>query len=125
MMTNAMTMDNSNLFQQSKHQILSWNCNSFYSKHEQIKLLEREFNASIMCFQEKRINQGETLKLRGYSSITKANSSRQGGVGILIKNGLIYEEINLKTELQVAAARIYTLVSQLLWLHCIHLLLRI
>lgn len=105
--TNARTTDNSNIFNQSKHQILSWNCNSFYNKHEQIKLLVNEFNPSIMCFQEIRINQGESLKLRGYSSVLKANSSRQGGVGLLIKDGIIYDEIKLKTELQVAAARIH------------------
>lgn len=105
--TNAMTTDNSYIFKQSKHQILSWNCNSFYNKHEQIKIIESEFDASIMCFQEIRINPDESLKLRGYSAVIKPKSSRQGGVGILIKDGIIYDEINLKTELQVAAARIH------------------
>lgn len=87
-------------------QILVWNCNGFYNKHEQIKLICKKYNPNILCFQEIRINPGSSLKLRGYSSVFKANSSRQGGVGILIKEGLIYEEILLDSELQAVAIKV-------------------
>lgn len=102
-------IDNSlnNNIRKQNQQILIWNCNGFYNKHKQIKLLNCNFNANILCLQETRINKEDTLKLRGFSSIIKANSTRQGGVGILVKDGIIYDPINLTTDLQAVAIKAY------------------
>lgn len=90
-----------------------WNANGFFCHYEEFKRLVSYYDPIITCIQETRFRHGSSPSLRGYEvfhtgeDLERAN----GGVAILVKNGISAKELQLHTQLQAVAVRVVMQVS--------------
>ena len=109
-MTSKRTMNNINQATKSL-KIGHWNCNSISTK----KLLFNKFlhdnYFDIFCLNETKCKPDEKLSFVNYNSIQKNRNNRGGGVAILIKNHIPFNQISNfdQLNLELIAIQIKTL----------------
>lgn len=89
--------------------ILTWNCNGFFTPLPDLQLLIEEYNPKIIALQETHLQLTKSVSLRNYTIYNCpqiSNTKTEGGVLLAIDNAIYSEEINLSTNLQASAARI-------------------
>ena len=75
--------------------IIVLNCNSLSSKLSEVKLLVDDEKAELVCLTETWLRRYEP-KFNNYKCLWKHRPDRVGGgLGILVKSNLQYDEINL------------------------------
>lgn len=102
-------MNNKNQNEQSY--LLNWNMNGFYHKYAHLQEIINKYNPTFFALNETRHHQRTNLNFPGYQIIQKSgtfdiNDHAHGGVAIMIKDNVGYEEINLNTNLQVVAIKV-------------------
>lgn len=91
--------------------IIQWNCRGLVKRYTDLKMLLREFNPICVCVQETHLQVRQPYSLRGYDLIRKDHTDGQrasGGVAVIIRNGVYFEPLALRTRLQAVAIRINT-----------------
>ncbi len=91
--------------------IISWNCNGLYSHLEDLKVLTAEYQPTIVCIQETHLKHNQFYNFPNYNSFQSApvpDAHAKGGVLIAVKSNIHHERINLQTNLQILATKIYT-----------------
>lgn len=99
--------------------ILQWNINGFYNNFNELKLMINDFNPFAICIQESHFNHSRRPTLKNYSIFYKLDQFHMrasGGVAICVKHGFHAEELDLNTDLQAVAVKMFyplefTLVS--------------
>ena len=90
--------------------ILQWNCDGLYSHFEEFNIILKEHNPYICCFQETKFKYEHQPKFKNFNSFSKNHYSEtvaHGGVTILVNSNFDSEEIELDTNLQAIAVKIY------------------
>lgn len=78
--------------------ICSWNANGIRDRIAGlIEFLER-LKIGIMLINETKLNKDDRLKIRGYSCIRKERQNRAGGVAVLVRKDIPFQEIKMKSE---------------------------
>lgn len=81
--------------------ICSWNANGIrYRIAGLIEFLNRR-KIGIMMINETKLNEKDKLKIRGYNCIRKDRQNRAGGVAILIRNDIPFQEIKLNSKVTI------------------------
>ena len=78
--------------------IISWNANSLTAHAAQLKLYiqNTKIKPDIICIQESWLKQSSNFKIQGYSTELKSRVEQAGGgVAIFIKEGVLYERIEI------------------------------
>src|SRR5215469_15303251 len=90
--------------------VLQWNCRSFRSNFEELKLLIQEYDPACICLQELILGVNYPFLLPPTSYISSTSHHRgnngRGGAGLLIRNSLHSDVILLQTQLHAVAARV-------------------
>lgn len=87
--------------------LLQWNCNGFYNKLGDIKILLSEHQPLILCIQETHLKPEQKCHIPGYSTHRKdyLDGNRAcGGVATFIHHSISSENFDLRTNLQAVAA---------------------
>ena len=48
--------------------VMHWNCRGFYSKYEQVELLQQKYNPKIVCLQETYHTANKPVGMRNYAA---------------------------------------------------------
>ena len=96
--------------------IIQWNCNGFYNKFNEIKLLIQSKNPFILCIQESHIKPPQIPKIKNFTTYHKEpnllpTDRARGGVIIFINNDYSSKEVKINSSLQVVATQIYFPIS--------------
>lgn len=89
--------------------IISWNCDGYFPKLQEIKLLITKYQPKIICLQETRINVKTVISIAGYRTIQSVpqNLNATGGIAILIKNGYDFDEIPTTDPSRTLSVKVY------------------
>ena len=90
--------------------ILQWNLNSYKRKFNEIKLIVRKLAPACICLQETLITTAGIYPPSGYDVIHRPSDptlNHDRGVAVLINKNFHYEPINLNTNLQAIAIKLY------------------
>lgn len=106
-LSNQLTNSNKSQHKTNFHSILQWNCNGYYRRFEELKILLHKFQPSFICLQETHFkNENKPPKVTGYNVYIKnqtINQRASGGVAILVKNNINVSEIAVNSNLQALA----------------------
>lgn len=89
--------------------IIQWNINGFYNKLEELQLIIKDHNPSIICLQETNFNTKSNPALLHFNIFKKNRNicnRSSGGVAILVNHNFPTEEITLHTDLEAIALSI-------------------
>lgn len=89
--------------------IIQWNINGFYSKLEELQLIIKDHNPTIICLQETNFNTKSNPALLHFNIFKKNRNvcnRSSGGVAILVNHNFPTEEITLHTDLEAIALSI-------------------
>ena len=92
------------------HNILQWNYNGFYNHFNEIKLLISDLNPFALSIQETHFNQYRKPTLKNYKIYYKIDEYHQrasGGVAICVNVNHHSKKINLDTNLQAIAVKLF------------------
>ncbi|KAF7265506.1 hypothetical protein GWI33_021080 [Rhynchophorus ferrugineus] len=98
------------LIETMTYEIIKWNLNGFKSKSSELKLIAGLHKPSVLALQETNLRKEHFLQFRDFHAIRKeiVNTNRSsGGVAILVKQDLVYEEVDLITNLEAVAIKMY------------------
>lgn len=86
-----------------------WNCNSIKNKKIELKNFLNNYNPLIVSLNETKSDNIGDLVFKNYNVIRKDKNSRSGGVAILIKEGIRFEQSNIydKFNLQLLTLKIF------------------
>lgn len=92
--------------------MLQWNCNGFFSKLNNLKILIQLFSPSIICIQESRLTPRNKIHLNTYNSfrhdyISNNHYAGTNGVITLVHKSLYAVPFPLQTQLQTVAVKIF------------------
>ena len=90
---------------------ISWNCRGVSNKESSLIDLVNDKNPICVCLQETKLGENSKFHFSNYNFVHKnqtigGNEKAKGGVGILIKPGVNYVEINLDTIFQAVAVQL-------------------
>ena len=89
---------------------MQWNIRSIQANREELQVLFRDFNPSVVCLQETLLKDTSNVGFRNYSLYhrpgTENNGTFHGGVVILVNNSVAHKSVPLNTNLQAVAARV-------------------
>ena len=88
-------------FKNAKLKIISWNCKSLEGKIETFKLFLESEKPDIMALNKIKLDKPAANKIsyvKGYSMVFKCGNSFGGGVELLIRDNIPYEEIKIPDE---------------------------
>ena len=85
--------------------IIQWNCNGFYNKFNEIKLLIQSKNPFILCIQESHIKPPQIPNIKNFTTYHKEpnllpTDRARGGVIIFINNDYSSKEVKINSSLQ-------------------------
>ena len=102
---------------------LNWNCNGVFSKYENLQLLIKKYDPSVILLQETNLRKTKNFFLKNYKTYRKELESMDrvhGGVILCVKNSIMHSEINLQTNLQAIAISLH-FQKKILTLCCLYL----
>ena len=82
--------------------ILQWNCRGLRAHSEQLKVLKRDHNPSIICLQEIKLgneNYHPGLNYSMYCSPPPISDRAKGGAAVIVKKSIQHSQISLQTTL--------------------------
>ena len=90
---------------------ISWNCRGVSNKESSLIDLVNDKNPICVCLQETKLGDNSKFHFSNYNFVHKnqiigGNEKSKGGVGILIKPGVNYVELNLDTIFQAVAVQL-------------------
>lgn len=96
----------------SNNFILQWNCNGFYSKLNNLKILIQNFYPNIICIQESRLSPKVKVNLNTYNAyrhdyIPSNHYAGSNGVITLVHKSLYSCPLPLQTDLQAVAVKVF------------------
>lgn len=94
--------------------ILQWNCNGYFARIEELKLLMSDPSIKCLCLQETRIKQSHKLNVKGYTMYRNDRTTDQlasGGVAILVQENIPSKHIPLNSPLEVIAIELITTIK--------------
>lgn len=94
----------------NENKIVQWNCDGFYSHHEDFKLIIQDYNPYIICIQETKFKHDHIPILKNYKSFYKnVNSTTvaKGGVVTFVNENFDCEEIAITSNIQAVAVKVY------------------
>lgn len=94
----------------STFNIITWNCNGFYTRLPDLQILLQEYKPQVLALQETHLHPTKSINLRNYAVYSHSQISTlksKGGVLLAIEQKIYAEHINLTTPLQAVAARIF------------------
>ena len=99
--------------------VIILNCKSIRSKLGEIKLLAYTVKPDIMCLSETWLGDSQfNPKFINYNCIFRNRNQHGGGIGIIIKRNIKYQEINLKPfkngKLEIQAIKVYTNAKEMI-----------
>ena len=89
--------------------ILQWNINGYYKHYEQLQIILRQHNPTILCLQETNFKNEHQPILKGYAIFTKNRKDTNhasGGITIAITETVRATEIPLTTNLEAIAVAV-------------------
>ena len=89
---------------------MQWNLQSYFTQFEELKLILKEYQPACITLQETLHKNRNMLPPSGYHIIKsdpKRDDNHDRGAAILINRRIFYQPIQINTDLQVAAARVY------------------
>lgn len=97
----------------SKHTIHSWNIQGIAKWQAELIHFLRENNLDIMGLNETRLLSNRTIKIHGYDILRKDRASGQGGIAVLLRNGVPYQQIlhPALEHLQAVGIRLLTILT--------------
>ena len=90
--------------------IIQWNIQSYKSNFNELKILLQKYAPACVCIQETLIRPNQIKAPSGYHAITSTVTRDDGherGVAILIHKGVFYQQIQLQSNLQALAIKLY------------------
>lgn len=94
----------------NRDNIISWNCDGFFSHHNEFKLLLQNYNPIVCCLQETKFNVNQFPSFRNFKSYIKnypTETVSKGGVMTLVSENYSSEHISLDTDLEAVAVRLF------------------
>jgi len=89
---------------------IQWNIRSIQANREELQVLFRDFNPSVVCLQETLLKDTSNVGFRNYSLYhrpgTENNGTFHGRVAILVNNSVAHKSVSLNTNLQAVVARV-------------------
>lgn len=111
------TIKRNNKPQSNKLNIVQWNINGFSSRKPSIEQLLTTNLVHILGLQDMRLEQGKPPKINGFKTYHKTGPlPHHGGVALLISEHIHSEEIPLRTNIEITAARI--IINHTQWTIC-------
>ena len=91
--------------------ILQWNIRGFRANKEELLLLMNDLKPGVVALQETFIAADKSVHITGYNVVSSpavqtGAGGLSGGVLFLLKNSLLYSEVDLSTNLQAVAVRV-------------------
>lgn len=92
--------------------ILQWNCNGYFSKLNNLKILIQQFYPCIICIQESRLIPKNKVSLNTYTAyrhdyISRNHYTGSNGVITLVHKSLYSSPLPLNTDLQAVAVNVF------------------
>lgn len=90
--------------------LLQWNCRGFFTRLAHIKILINEHVPDIICLQETKLKPDQTPNIANFDSYDYYHTDHliaSGGTSILVKNSYHCELINVTTNLQAVAVKLW------------------
>lgn len=81
--------------------ICSWNANGIRDRVAGLIEFLCKLNIGIILINKTKLNKNDRLKIKGYNCIRKERQNRAGGVAVLVRKDISYQEINLKSEIAI------------------------
>lgn len=83
-----------------KSNLIQFNCNGLNSHYNEIKLLIANHDPDFVLLQELKIPNNSRITFKGYTLVFKTNveSHLRASSGILIKNGIPFQVVDLGSE---------------------------
>ena len=103
--------------------IVNWNCRGFRSNFTHIHRLISDTDPLVVCLQETKFSANSKIGLPKFTPYIKNCTSNQiasGGVAILVRNDIIQEKIDIRSNLQVVGVSA-TIFDQTVYIVCIYL----
>ena len=83
--------------------IFQWNANGLRNKNEFLDHVYRE-SYDVICIQETILYQNVKYSVKGYEVIRRDREvGAKGGLAILVRKGLVYDQINIQTTIDYLA----------------------
>ena len=74
--------------------IMQWNMNGFHARYSELRMYLSSHDIDVICLQETRLCTSALSTMPGYTIIRKDRpKGTAGGIAILIKTGLNYQEL--------------------------------
>jgi Endonuclease-reverse transcriptase len=86
--------------------IIQWNVNSFWTRYEDLRVLIKDMDPTILCLQETNLKKNEQPNLKGYKGFLNSKNKRVHGVALFVKEELHSKEIDIVTPLNAVACRV-------------------
>lgn len=90
--------------------ILQWNCNGFYNNFEELKLLVHDYAPGAISLQETHFVHSKKPTLKNYKifyALDNYHLRASGGAAVCVKEQYHPNEIDLDTDLQAVAVRLF------------------
>lgn len=90
--------------------IICWNCNGFFTHLPDIQLFIHNYQPKIIALQETHLQPHQQIYLRNYTIINRpyiSETRAKGGVLLAVDSSIYTEKIQLNTNLQAAATRLF------------------
>lgn len=66
-------------------------------KREELTFLLNQTQIELACLQEIWLKPEETFNIKGYNFVSKRRTEGYGGVGLLLRDDIEYEELNINS----------------------------
>lgn len=90
--------------------IIQWNIRSIHSNHEQVRVLFRDANATVLCLQETKLGQhsfNPGVNFKFYRSPPLNEVHAQGGTAFVVRKSLNHKEIPIDSVLQACVVQVF------------------
>lgn len=87
--------------------IIQYNINGAFNNFSDLQLLSKKISTLVICLQETHLTKDKNFSLRNFNIISNKNTKTEpnGGCAILIREGINFTELNLRTNLDTVAIR--------------------
>ena len=88
---------------------IQWNMRGLQANREELSLLLSQYDPTAVCIQETLLHSNKTASFKKYTyygiPVVETNGSLHGGVGMLVKNTTIHQQLHTNTGLLAIGLR--------------------